>query len=143
MGRPPGDAAPMQLATERPVVKRRLVREVWPRAVLHEGVHRTAFGPPKPIYEERENGKGRWGQTSSDDTLWIVRAIEGRGRIGYAAKVARELAEESGRPIVNVEAVNGVKRKLISTRADIKARSKRRGTPRKVPQGISDIPPDK
>ncbi|WP_156399262.1 hypothetical protein [Methylobacterium sp. Leaf466] len=138
MGRPPGDAAPGQIA-ERPVVTRRLVTLVHPRAVLLNGVYVSAYGPPRPIYEERENGRGRWGQTSSDDTLWIVRAIEGRGRTGYAAKLAEQLAEEKGRPVANVEAV---KRKLITTRAAIKAVKERLDTPRKVPHEISDFPPE-
>jgi hypothetical protein len=137
MGRPSGDPAPGQMMVERPVVTRRLVGLAPPRAVPLDGTFVPAYGPPRPIYEERENGVGRWGQTTGDDTLWIIRAIEGRGRNGYAAKVAEQLAEEKGRLVPDVKAV---KRKLLNTRAAIKAVKRRLDNPRKVPPRISDIP---
>ncbi|WP_156389516.1 hypothetical protein [Methylobacterium sp. Leaf465] len=101
---------------------RRLVGLAPIRAVFKDGTFVPAYGPPRPIYEEREDGAGRWGQTSSDDTLWIVRALEGRGRRGYAANLARQIADEAGRPTADVESV---KRKLLKTRAAIRAARER------------------
>lgn len=135
MGRPPGSAPAGIIRFEQPQAKRRLAAKAPPKPVkdVATGEHAEAFGPPRPIYEYREGYTGRWGQTVSDETLWIVRAIAGQNRPGYAAARAEELGLTEA----------AVKRKLTRTRAKIRAADENPSAIPRAPRRVSDIPSKK
>lgn len=101
-GRPPKNAAFRELrprTTSRPV----------PRAPDPDGNNGAQRLKP-PVLEYRRNGRGRWDGPVHGETIWIVRAIEGENRPGYAERLALRLGLD----------LQDVKRRLTRVRRRIR-----------------------
>ncbi|WP_238273392.1 hypothetical protein [Methylobacterium cerastii] len=72
----------------------------------------------------------------SEETLWIIRSIDGENRPGYAEELAVQMQAAKGNHAMKAE---GVKRKLTSVRAQTKARKARSLVKISLPRRIADI----
>ncbi|TXM94683.1 hypothetical protein [Methylobacterium sp. WL116] len=137
MGRPSKTQVDLIVKDPSPKLTRRLVGQAPPRSRLVDGVYIAVFGPPKPIYEYIKKSKGRPVATTSEETLWIIRSIDGENRPGYAEELAVQMQAAKGNHAMKAE---GVKRKLTSVRAQTESRKARSLVKISLPRRIADIP---